>query len=57
MFCPTIAPSPTRFGMISDKRHIAVALAGAGAFLNLYAPQAVLPLLAREFNVGPADIS
>ena len=57
MFCPIRAPSPTRFGMISDKRHIAVALAGAGAFLNLYAPQAVLPLLAREFNVGPADIS
>ena len=43
--------------MISDKRQIAVALAGAGAFLNLYAPQAVLPLLAREFNVGPADIA
>jgi MFS transporter, YNFM family, putative membrane transport protein len=43
--------------MISDKRHIAVALAGAGAFLNLYAPQAVLPLLAQEFKAGPADIS
>ena len=57
MFCPIRAPSPTRFGMISDKRQIAVALAGAGAFLNLYAPQAVLPLLARDFNVGPADIA
>jgi predicted MFS family arabinose efflux permease len=43
--------------MFSDKRHIAVALAGLSAFLNLYSPQAVLPLLAREFDVGAADVS
>jgi predicted MFS family arabinose efflux permease len=43
--------------MFSDRRHYAVALAGLSAFLNLYAPQALLPLLAREFGVGVADIS
>ncbi len=43
--------------MLSDKRHIAVALAGASAFLNLYAPQAVLPLLSDEFSVSAAEIS
>jgi predicted MFS family arabinose efflux permease len=43
--------------MFSDRRHFAVALAGLSAFLNLYAPQAVLPVLAHEFGVGVADIS
>ena len=43
--------------MFSDPRHIAIALAGGCAFLNLYAPQAVLPLLAKEFGVGAAEIS
>ena len=38
-------------------RRIAVALAGYCAFLNLYSPQALLPLLAKEFGVGAADIS
>jgi MFS transporter, YNFM family, putative membrane transport protein len=38
-------------------RRIAVALAGFCAFLNLYSPQALLPLLAKEFGVGAADIS
>jgi predicted MFS family arabinose efflux permease len=42
--------------MFSDRRHYAVALAGLSAFLNLYAPQALLPLLADEFGVGVADI-
>jgi predicted MFS family arabinose efflux permease len=42
--------------MFSDRRHYAVALAGLSAFLNLYAPQALLPLLAAEFGVGVADI-
>jgi predicted MFS family arabinose efflux permease len=42
--------------MFSDRRHYAVALAGLSAFLNLYAPQALLPLLAKEFDVGAADI-
>ena len=27
------------------------------AFLNLYSPQAVLPLLAQEFGAGPGEIS
>jgi predicted MFS family arabinose efflux permease len=43
--------------IFSDPRHIAVALAGGCAFLNLYAPQAVLPLLAQEFHVDAAAIS
>lgn len=42
--------------MFSDRRHYAVALAGLSAFLNLYAPQALLPLLAGEFGAGVADI-
>jgi MFS family permease len=36
---------------------IAVGLAGFCAFLNLYAPQALLPSLAHEFGVGAAAIS
>ncbi len=40
-----------------DLRHVAVAFAGASVFINLYSPQAILPLLAQEFAVGPADIS
>lgn len=43
--------------MTSDTRQIAVALAGLGAFLNLYAPQAILPLLADEFRATPAEIA
>ena len=39
-----------------DRRHAAIALAGVSTFLNLYAPQAVLPLLAQEFAVGPAQV-
>jgi predicted MFS family arabinose efflux permease len=44
---------PTNF----TARRIAVALAGYCAFINLYAPQAVLPLLSSEFGAGPAQIS
>ena len=40
-----------------DLRRIAIACAAVGAFTNLYAPQAVLPLLASEFAVSPAEIS
>jgi predicted MFS family arabinose efflux permease len=40
-----------------DPRKIAVATAGFCAFLNLYSPQALLPELAREFSVGPAEMS
>jgi len=36
---------------------IAIGLAGFCAFLNLYAPQALLPSLAHEFGVGAAAIS
>ena len=35
-----------------EGRRIAIALAGFSVFLNLYAPQSVLPLLAHEFAVG-----
>jgi predicted MFS family arabinose efflux permease len=38
-------------------RRFAVGLAGFCAFLNLYSPQALLPLLAGEFGVGASDIS
>ena len=40
-----------------DPRRVAVALAGFCAFVNLYAPQAVLPLLAQDFAVGAVTIS
>jgi MFS transporter, YNFM family, putative membrane transport protein len=43
--------------MTIDLRPLAVALGGFCSFLNLYAPQALLPELAREFGVGAADIS
>src|ERR1700761_3571574 len=43
--------------MFADKRRIAVAFAAIGAFLHLYAPQSVLPLMAREYGVGAADAS
>ncbi len=42
--------------MRSDYRPAAIGLAGFAAFLNLYAPQAVLPMLAAEFGAGPAEI-
>jgi len=40
-----------------DTRRVAVAFAAAGAFLHLYAPQAVLPLMAREYGVGATEAS
>ena len=40
-----------------DPRRIAVVFCAFGAFLNLYAPQAVLPLIAQEFGVGAAAAS
>lgn len=43
--------------MTFDKRRLAVALAGGGAFLNLYAPQAILPMLSAEFGARASDIS
>ena len=43
--------------MLIDFRRLAVAVAGFSTFLHLYSPQALLPELAREFEVGPAQIS
>jgi len=43
--------------MVLDGRRIAVALAGFCTFVALYMPQALLPSLAQEFAVGPAEIS
>ncbi|HVV62664.1 MAG TPA: MFS transporter [Pseudolabrys sp.] len=38
-------------------RFLAVGLAGFSTFINLYSPQAVLPLLSSEFGAGPAEIA
>src|ERR1700758_2424253 len=43
--------------MTFDPRSLAVATAGFAAFVNLYSPQALLPELAREFHVGPGEVS
>jgi len=43
--------------MAFDSRSLGVATAGFAAFVNLYSPQALLPELAREFHVGPGEIS
>jgi len=40
-----------------DRRAFAVALAAICAFIDLYATQALLPLLAREFQATPAQVS
>jgi len=42
---------------MTDLRRVAVALAGFAAFVNLYAPQSVLPLMSQEFAVGAVQIS
>jgi predicted MFS family arabinose efflux permease len=38
-------------------RHLAVGLTGYCAFVNLYSPQAILPLLSQEFDATAAQIS
>ena len=38
-------------------RYLAVGLAGYCAFINLYSPQSILPLLSEEFHVSAAEIS
>jgi predicted MFS family arabinose efflux permease len=43
--------------MILSARQMAVGLAGFVSFLNLYSPQAILPLLGQEFAAGAAEIS
>jgi predicted MFS family arabinose efflux permease len=40
-----------------NTRQWAVALAGFVSFLNMYSPQAILPLLGDAFAAGPAEIS
>jgi YNFM family putative membrane transporter len=40
-----------------DPRRVAVAFAAVGAFLHLYAPQAVLPMMAQEYGVGASEAS
>jgi MFS transporter, YNFM family, putative membrane transport protein len=40
-----------------NKRQLAAGLAGYCCFINLYSPQAILPLLSQEFGVGAAEIS
>ncbi|HEV3174807.1 MAG TPA: MFS transporter, partial [Stellaceae bacterium] len=43
--------------MLSDPRRLAIALSGLCAFINLYATQPLLPLLARDFEASPAEVS
>ena len=38
-------------------RQLAVGLAGYCAFINLYAPQSILPLLSQEFGATAAQVS
>jgi MFS transporter, YNFM family, putative membrane transport protein len=38
-------------------RHLAIGLAGYCAFINLYSPQSILPLLSQEFHASAAEIS
>jgi MFS transporter, YNFM family, putative membrane transport protein len=38
-------------------RHLAIGLAGYCAFINLYAPQSILPLLTHEFSASAAEVS
>lgn len=40
-----------------DSRRLAVAFAGTSAFLDLYAPQSLLTVLAGEFDSSPAAVS
>ena len=41
----------------SSARQLAAGLAGYCCFINLYAPQAILPLLSKEFGAGASAIS
>jgi len=43
--------------MTLDRRRVAVAIAGCITFINLYAPQAVLPLLADELGARASAVS
>ena len=50
-------PRELRLSMNQGFRRAAVGIPGFCAFLNLYGPQSLLPLLAQEFAATPADIS
>src|SRR5688572_2058316 len=43
--------------MLVEPRRVAIAFCAIGAFLHLYAPQSVLPMMAQEYGVGAADAS
>src|SRR3954469_8847039 len=49
-----MTPAPSRSLAMAQ---FAVGLAGFCAFINLYSPQAILPLLSREFGVSAAEVS
>ncbi len=61
--CPAVPQTKAGFPhdcpepMAIDIRRFAIAITGFCPFLNLYAPQALLPELSHEFGVGPAEIS
>lgn len=38
-------------------RYLAIGFAGFFTFINMYSPQAILPLLAQEFGAGAAEIA
>jgi predicted MFS family arabinose efflux permease len=43
--------------MRADLRYLAIAMAAMSAFLNLYSPQAVLPLLVQDFGATAGQVS
>jgi len=49
--------SATARGRTHSARHFAVGLAGYCAFINLYSPQSILPLLSEEFHASAAAVS
>jgi YNFM family putative membrane transporter len=49
--------SATARGRTHSARHFAVGLAGYCAFINLYSPQSILPLLSEEFHASAAEVS
>ena len=44
-------------GRTFSARYLAVGLAGYCAFINLYSPQSILPLLSEEFHATAAEVS
>jgi len=49
--------SATARGRTHSARHFAVGLAGYCAFINLYSPQSILPLLSEEFHASAVEVS